>query len=333
MLYIPHPTSNDLNEYCDLIIPEIIELRAKLPEHHLCHELFNDKEIKKILLVKPEKMMTLNERVMKKVIKGFKSAEFDIFYGMKAKKNKTEADKILVTKYEHYSKVLDVFNYEDIISFNKPNSYFLANKLGRNTCTYCNRLYTNTISCIIEDRQGKRGKLKPMNLNIARAQFDHWFSKGRYPLLSLSYFNLIPSCGICNQTKSAKNFQRSSHVHPYIKENSEEFVFNYNHVDLKMLNVHITGATTKINNNLRDLKIQEVYDVHSPLELKDLLDLRYKYSENYIKMLIYNTFPGLKLDEVEAKRLIFGIESKPNEYHKRPFSKFKNDILGNLEKD
>ena len=33
-----------------------------------------------------------------------------------------------------------------------------------------------------------------------RPQFDHWFPKKKYPLLAISFYNLIPCCTYCNSS-------------------------------------------------------------------------------------------------------------------------------------
>ena len=49
-----------------------------------------------------------------------------------------------------------------------------------------------------------------------RPEFDHFYDKATYPVLSLSFYNLIPCCHICNATlKTTKKFSLKSHIHPY----------------------------------------------------------------------------------------------------------------------
>lgn len=36
------------------------------------------------------------------------------------------------------------------------------------------------------------------------------------------------------------------------------------------------------------------------------------------------------MSKEEAYRMVFGIETKEEDYHKRPFSKFKKDIIDEL---
>lgn len=36
-------------------------------------------------------------------------------------------------------------------------------------------------------------------------QFNHFYDKGTYPYLALSFYNLIPSCSTCNSSKVKGN--------------------------------------------------------------------------------------------------------------------------------
>lgn len=211
------------------------------------------------------------------------------------------------------------------------------NLLNIDTCVYCNRNYT----------------LDVKNLKSARAQLDHWFPKTEFPLLSLSFYNLIPSCGTCNHIKGngdqiikskflnnetatkieIQEWWNSSAIaklnHPYFHENKFRFSFNY--VNFNNFNSKIkVKVGSKTDNTLKFNNINEIYNTHSQKELKDLLDLRYKYSQNYLDILINNTFKELSISKEETYRMIFGIEIKEEDSHIRPFSKFKKDIIEEL---
>ncbi|OVE56596.1 hypothetical protein [Chryseobacterium mucoviscidosis] len=217
-----------------------------------------------------------------------------------------------------------VFNYKYFISNDKEISYEISQNIGINTCTYCNRNYTLTIN----DENG----------GISRPQFDHYFSQKDYPLLALSIYNLIPCCNICNSTiKSSKPLELKKHLHPYIEEENnkeKDFIFSFDFDEtLSKFNVKINyEEKSKIKETLDFFKIKEVYNAHSNFELKDLYHLRYKYSKNYLDILCNKTFEGLNLSQEEAYRMIFGIEINEDDYHRRPFSKFKHDIIEELKK-
>lgn len=210
--------------------------------------------------------------------------------------------------------------------------------LNINTCVYCNRNYTLDILD-----------------THTRAELDHWFPKDKFPILALSLFNLIPSCHSCNHIKGNgnKNLEKilkngnltdeeikkwwidalDNMNHPYDMKEDENFTFSYEfNEDLDSLSVKfkINPNSKKTSKTLEFNKTSEIYSAHTNFELKDLLDLRYKYSKNYLDIL-NKTFEGLNLSKEEAYRMIFGIEIKEENYHKRPFSKFKNDIIEELK--
>ncbi len=63
--------------------------------------------------------------------------------------------------------------------------------------------------------------------NLMNPQLDHWLPKSKFPLLQLSFFNLIPSCEICNtRVKKTREFMKDVHVHPY-DFTYEELKFTY----------------------------------------------------------------------------------------------------------
>ncbi|MGG1920190.1 HNH endonuclease [Chryseobacterium sp. NRRL B-14798] len=202
----------------------------------------------------------------------------------------------------------------------------MAELLDQHTCIYCNRNYVKTI-----------GNTKN---KIIRAEYDHFFSQSKYPLLALSFYNLIPICSNCNKKKLDDDFDISTHLHPYlmnIEEKKFSFSFRKKTFSENNIKVNITtnniDAQNKIKNTFRDLCLSEIYNAHSNKELRDLLDLRYKYSENYLDILLNKTFKGLAISKEEVYRMIFGIEINENDYHGRPFSKFKHDIIEELKKN
>lgn len=273
-------------------------------------------EIKKIIISKPEELATINDTLMPQLINDFDNDEFAEYL------NKTKAERANCTKYHSkIEEIKSVFSYKTIIG----NKYDLAEILDQHTCVYCNRNYVKTI--------GNTEK------KIIRAEYDHFFSQSKYPLLALSFYNLIPICSNCNKKKLDKNFKINTHLNPYlISVEDKKFSFSFRKKNLIENNVKInietknTESVDKINNTFTDLSLIEIYQAHSDKELQDLLNLRYKYSENYLEILLNNTFTNLHLSLEEAYRMLFGIEVEEENYHKRPFSKFKKDIIDELLK-
>lgn len=162
---------------------------------------------------------------------------------------------------------------------------------------------------------------------------DHWFPKEKYPLLSISFYNLIPCCSPCNtsikESHKKYNWDRALRkmIHPYLPSAGQNFTFSFVNKNASTYNVRIDALPgSKILNTLKFFKIEEVYNSHSDLELKSLLDLRYKYSENYVDSLINIYFNGI-MDVEEIYRNVFGIEVLEKDYHRRSLNKFKHDII------
>lgn len=107
-------------------------------------------------------------------------------------------------------------------------------------------------------------------------------------------------------------------------------MFSYFYSSLNKPKVILKTENDKVEKTIIFGKIDEIYESHSNRELKDLLELRYKYSKNYLDILLNNTFKEMRLSHEEVYRMIFGTEINEHDYHKRPFSKFKKDIIEEL---
>lgn len=165
-------------------------------------------------------------------------------------------------------------------------------------------------------------------------QFDHWFPKQDFPMLALSFYNLVPSCATCNTIKSTDNLNLSNHLHPYIDHNiASSYSFSYLPLDItknQIIFKNNSFLNSKGIDTVKALNLELIYRGHSDKELQDLIDLRYKYSTNYLNILLEKMFPDIDISKEERYRLIFGIELEKENYHKRIFSKFKNDIINEL---
>lgn len=327
MLYLPTPSPVDLNEYYESVKGNIEKALASLPPIHPCRIFLTTSKLKEIIIDTPDKLLSHHEDLTRALVPTFTSQCYEDYLKAKSKwaSRRTANDIALLTEYSSISQLFDIFNYDKFVSQSKNVSYALASKLSRNTCTYCNRLYTSTVLA-------KNAKPKRKPSEITRPQFDHWFAKSIYPTLALSYYNLIPSCYVCNSSvKGSANFSLSTHTHPYIFEINQDFKFSFSLLNVHENNVKIKVVEgSKIDTTLKAFKIKEVYDAHSSLELKDLLDLKYKYSEDYLNTIFNNLFSKLEVSESEAYRLVFGIEFEEQLFYKRSFSKFKGDIIDEL---
>ena len=223
-------------------------------------------------------------------------------------------------------KLLKIFGYKKIFNTSsKAEAYWLSKQMDSNTCVYCNRQYAITV---------ETGSGSNADERIARPAFDHWFDKKDFPLMSLSLCNLIPSCTICNSSvKSSTTFDLATHTHPYVHETG--------HPDIKfvpMLTTDIppkwtvrieTPPGSKEERTIKDMMLQELYDVHGELEVRDLMNFRGKYPSGFLKQLFEDVLKGSKrsLGKTDVYRMLFGTEPESSKALDRPLSQLKHDIL------
>jgi hypothetical protein len=209
-----------------------------------------------------------------------------------------------------------IFSYEWFINKDNRhyNAYDLCNSLKIETCVYCNRLYTSTVIT-------EKGE------NIIRPTLDHWFPQSEYPLLTLSFYNLIPSCSPCNSSvKHAVTFDLNKNIHPYVdKDITNEYQLHSNYdTSLNTFKITVDSKNVKISSTLKAMQIAAIYEHHQS-ELTDLDLLRRKYNKRYLSDL--GRLLGKRFTEKQVYRIVFGVEYEDENFYKRPLSKLKKDIL------
>ncbi|RZJ90269.1 MAG: hypothetical protein EOO20_08620 [Chryseobacterium sp.] len=218
-----------------------------------------------------------------------------------------------------------LLNYDAFIdtskdgTFNFYHAYDHAKNMEIPTCVYCNRLYTNTI-------------IPESGEYIARATLDHWFPKSSYPLLALSFYNLIPSCNVCNSSvKGSTKYTLKDIFHPYLKHKDSskvmDFTISYDLED------HINAQSKFVSKNkfteesLSAMKLVDIYKVHTE-EIRELIYLKKAYPESYLASL--QSLLKTAVSSEEVYRLAFGVYLEDEHLIKRPLSKLKKDILFGL---
>lgn len=275
----------------------------------------SDVNLKIFLQGKPEEIFNLNNQFYSNIsnytFNGYNNYKLNI-----DKNQKNQAEKQNVTKYKNLHSIIEIiFNYENSFSVKKTkySTYNLAKNLDINTCVYCNRMYTKTVF---------------NSEKLTRPEFDHWFPKSKYPLLALSFYNLIPSCHICNSSlKGATNLSLSDYLHPYIDDEktiNNDIKFSYYNKSLDSYGFKMDTFSDKGKNTIEAFKIKEIYETHEE-EIKELRRIRDVYSESYIQNLA--SYHKLSISEEEIYRLAFGVYIEETKFEKRPLSKMKKDIL------
>lgn len=215
-----------------------------------------------------------------------------------------------------------IFNYDAFTTKKKEeyDAYSLAASLDIPTCTYCNINYTNTI--ITKNKK-----------KVTRPQFDHFFDKALNPLLAISFYNLIPCCSVCNTNlKGSIVMNLDEHLHPYIDNRLNEIKFSYNYSSGSYNGLVVklkTSDGSKSKNTADVFALEELYNAHTGI-LQDMIKARQYYSDKYLEILNDNLLKKVTTSKDELYRIVFGTEIRQEDFVKRPFSKFKSDILKEL---
>lgn len=130
---------------------------------------------------------------------------------LEALKKRIERDYVAVLDKAFKKRILMAFGYSERFRSTVTKAGWLAKQLNVRACPYCNGQFT------LYSEHTNRGKRKyaRKTAKLLKFQFDHFFDKADYPYLSMSFYNLIPSCGPCNNTKSKTKTKLGKHYHPY----------------------------------------------------------------------------------------------------------------------
>ena len=203
--------------------------------------------------------------------------------------------------------------------YNKIDKYEFINYLNLKTCPYCNRNYIFTID--------KNKRIKP--------EIDHFYPKSIYPYLAVSFYNLIPSCSICNGfgAKGNRDSFKDKLINPYEIKNND-FCFSFDIMSADILNNKLNEKAIKItflkkiDSNNDYFQLENLYDKHRDIVIELYQKLKLEYSNEYLKIL-KKSFK-LNFDEDEIYRLLYGYYKNENDFHKRPLSKMIKDIIDEL---
>lgn len=228
--------------------------------------------------------------------------------------------------------VRDAFGYKTRFRGNIRRGVWYAEMLNLKTCPYCNTQYTLIVN--------------GTNKKLAKFQFDHFFSKSRYPFLSLSMYNLIPSCASCNLAKTSKDYNLNCNYHPY----------HFNLADYLTFKIVKPGNIQNLSiRKIRDLKDEDIeISLNTPFKELDAFvrnhyidfDFEGMYNrhkdivrEMIIKSKLYQgkgiTYPtyieGLFEDQHSIMHYLLGNYMRADEILERPLSKMMQDLALQLD--
>lgn len=257
----------------------------------------------KILLAKPEQLLLYKDEFDKKYI--------DILREKKKDGSYSEYTTSLCKS------ILKAFNYDE---YRKGVLIELAKKINVKTCPYCNMHYT----LFAESND-------PKDKDLSKFQYDHFVDKSQYPQLSMSLYNLIPSCAVCNQGKSTAGV--SVKFNPYHSAINKQFHFEVetpvpllsgsNIADKIKVDIIADEATEEELSAFQStFNIKSLYSRHGDLA-QEIFDKAYEsvYYENA------ENFKYLKDASPEyLKQLWLGTYTSEGDIEKRPMTKFAQDL-------
>ena len=193
-----------------------------------------------------------------------------------------------------------------------PRQEFVE-ELQITVCPYCNRNFVNS------------------TYKRTMCDLDHFYDKETYPILAVSFHNLVPVCHACNHAKASKSISYSPHNMKFNTDDLLSFNFFIDGMDFLSDNQHIgieIDCVREFETNVRELKLREVYQIHSDI-VQECIKKAIMFNPKYMTDL-FNTYNGLFESEEELYRIVFGNYMEESFYGKRPLSKLTKDVLSKL---
>lgn len=171
---------------------------------------------------------------------------------------------------------------------------------------------------------------------------DHVLPQSEFPHLSLSIFNLVPSCYSCNSKlkkdkKIYSDIEELRYTSPTSTERIDDVIFKIyfrTGFNVKRLPINLNDYSIKIESTSPEyfnvLNLQGRYNFHKNVSYK-LISKRRIYSDSQIKEIL-KLFGnnGINIPESELKKQIFGYEIF-EDYSNIPFQKYKKDLARQLK--
>lgn len=222
-----------------------------------------------------------------------------------------------------WEKIVDCMQYTVIRTHILPR---FIKKIGIKACVYCNANY------VITDCDNK-----------AYYELDHFYPKSSYPFLSISFFNLQPSCSSCNHSKGAEERKRYFNlwsstpsvpldVFRFSIENERQIQYwiNLRREELKIDVGVVNEEDEEMLQNMKDdLGLEKIYAEH--LDTAEEILWKKKIYDGEYKKYIIEALSELGITKEDINRFIFGGYTSPDDVHKRPLSKLIQDISNSIE--
>jgi len=217
------------------------------------------------------------------------------------------------------------------------NAFRLATRHATPICPYCN---INSIVTISGDNSGINSSTIS---EIQRSTFDHFLAQSIYPYLALSFYNLVPSCYICNSTHKRETIiDAENYVHPFVDGFEDKISFvsgvelsEFLDINNYKINLKIVRNTQCEDNDyfkaIKNCELFHLLDNYNAAEekAKFVFKKSLNISTAYIKSFIDNEFEN-RLTDIKTKSEFYyhyiGNTYISAEFYKFAYSKFQFDI-------
>lgn len=236
--------------------------------------------------------------------------------------NIIESNLIKTTPFKEFrNELINRLGYKELRDSFYPD-YF--EKIGIKSCVYCN----SQLALTVRNVDGEKN---------AKFQVDHYYPKSEYPCFSISFYNLYPVCGPCNNSKSSNSVIFNLYSNNFIDYTSSNFKFSLDKKSLLKYRINGINSELKIvftephNANFNNtFAINGIYDtqkdIAEELVLKSMI-----YNKAYTDSLKNGLTKLYKKKAPMLERLIIGNYTDERDIHKRPMSKFVQDIARQLK--
>ena len=195
-------------------------------------------------------------------------------------------------------------------------AYHFFKRLNIRTCPYCNRQYTFTISSTTTNTS---------------PEYDHFYDKSEYPILAVSFYNLVPSCHTCNHLKGTQKITVNPYFHrmegrfavvdPKEEKNEKTDVMMLKKGDWKLDWL----PDSEEAQNVKVFGLRELYAQHD-----DYVDEIISKTQAYNKCareLLADGFQNSGYTENDVSNFVWGPYMDVAKHGKRPLSKLTFDLL------
>lgn len=233
---------------------------------------------------------------------------------------------VIKADYSEIAEIANVYNSRQIKMPKKYKKFIIdtlykqrfprkefVEELQVTVCPYCNRNFVNS------------------TYKRTMCDLDHFYDKETYPILAVSFHNLVPVCHACNHAKASNAISYSPHNTKFNTDDLLAFDFYIGGIDYwvdnKQIGIEI-DCSRELESNVQELKLREVYQIHSDI-VQECIKKAIMFNPDYMTDL-FNTYNGLFESEEELYRIVFGNYMEESSYGKRPLSKLTKDILSKL---